>query len=335
MGGTSCDVCVVQGGAVREAGGSMVGGRPLALPMVDIDTVGAGGGSIAWRDPGGALRVGPRSSGAVPGPACYGKGGEFPTVTDAHVVLGRLGPEPTLASGIELDRGAAARAIEGLALQLGTDLEQCALGILKVADSEMVRALRVMTVHRGLDPRDFTLLAFGGAGPLHATSIADELSIGRILVPVAGGVFSALGLAAADRRQDDVRTVMLKGDELTGWHLDEMIGDADQVSWDVRYEGQSFELTVPDTSGDPATLRSLFESEHEHRYGYSDPKAAIELVTVRRRYVRPGPLVSLPASEIGSRRGPDVIDLGQSTIFVGERWQARSHSAGVILLERD
>jgi N-methylhydantoinase A/oxoprolinase/acetone carboxylase beta subunit len=334
MGGTSCDVCVVEDGAVRESGGSMVGGRPLALPMVDIDTVGAGGGSIAWRDPGGALRVGPRSAGAEPGPACYGKGGTLPTVTDAHLVLGRLGDDPTLASGIVLDPGAARRAVAGLAQELGMGVDDCAAGILKVADSEMVRALRVMTVQRGLDPRDFTLLAFGGAGPLHATSIADELSIRRVLVPVTGGVFSALGLAAADRRRDEVRTVMIPGESLTPATLEGMIGDADQVSWDLRYKGQSFELTVTDSSGDPAHLRRLFEDEHENRYGYSDPEAAIELVTVRRRHRQPGPRIDLPPTELQATHGPDVVDLGQSTLWIDRGWFATGGTGGLIRLER-
>ena len=153
----------------------------------------------------------------------------------------------------------------------------------------MVRALRVMTVERGLDPRRFTLLAFGGAGPLHATGIADALGIEQILVPVDGGVFSALGLAAADRRRDEARTVMLPEESITAEALKDLIGDADAVSWDLRYRGQSFELTVSDLSGDPAKLRELFDETHDQRYGYSDPDEAIELVTVRRRYVQPGP----------------------------------------------
>src|SRR4051812_29365508 len=170
MGGTSCDVCVVEDGAVRETAGRAVGGRPLALPMVDIHTVGAGGGSIAWRDPGGALRVGPRSAGAQPGPACYGRGGSEPTVTDANVVLGRVsGP---LAGGVALDADAAGRAVGALADELGLGLEDCAAGIVRVANVEMLRALRVMTVEQGIDPRRFALLAFGGAGGLHACEMA-------------------------------------------------------------------------------------------------------------------------------------------------------------------
>ncbi len=215
MGGTSCDVCVVEGGAVRETAGREVGGRPLALPMVDIHTVGAGGGSVAWRDPGGALRVGPRSAGADPGPACYGRGGEEPTVTDANLLLGRLDGGGALAGGVQLDRVAAQRAVEGLAAELGLDAIACAEGIVRVADAEMVRALRVMTVQQGIDPRRFALLAFGGAGPLHAAAIAGELGMTTILCPRASGVLSALGLAAADRRATEQRTVLLAGAALT------------------------------------------------------------------------------------------------------------------------
>ena len=215
MGGTSCDVCVVENGAVRETAGREVGGRPLALPMVDIHTVGAGGGSIAWRDPGGALRAGPRSAGADPGPACYGRGGEEPTVTDANLLLGRLDPNGALAGGVALDLDAARRAVGALAARLDLDELACAEGIVRVANAEMVRALRVMTVQQGIDPRGFALLAFGGAGPLHAAAIADELGMTTILCPRASGVLSALGLAAADRRATEQRTVLLAGDALT------------------------------------------------------------------------------------------------------------------------
>ena len=249
MGGTSCDVCVVEGGAVREAAGREVGGRPLALPMVDIHTVGAGGGSVAWRDAGGALRVGPRSAGAEPGPACYGRGGTEPTVTDANLVLGHLDPDVPLAGGVDLDAAAARAAVGALARELGLDAEACAAGIVRVANAEMVRALRVMTVERGVDPRAFALLAFGGAGPLHAAAIADELGMRRILVPRASGVLSALGLAAAERRRDHARTVLLHGSALTRAALDVRDGEA---AYDVRYRGQSFELTVRGCGPDPA-----------------------------------------------------------------------------------
>ncbi|MGK2931280.1 MAG: hydantoinase/oxoprolinase family protein [Solirubrobacterales bacterium] len=334
MGGTSCDVCVVEDGEVRETSGKLIGGRPLALPMVDIDTVGAGGGSIAWQDSGGALRVGPRSAGARPGPACYGHGGTEPTVTDANLFLGRLDPDRPLAGEISLDREAAERVVTGLAEDLGITPDDCALGILRVADNEMVRALRVMTVARGLDPRRFTLLAFGGAGPLHATGIADALGIDLILVPVDGGVLSALGLAAADRRRDEVRTVMLQAESITAATLEDLIGDADAVSWDLRYRGQSFELTVPDMSGDPARLRELFDETHDQRYGYRDPEAAIELVTVRRRYMQPGPDPELADPVHDPVPGPASIDLKQATLYLPNGWRAEAAGSGLLRISR-
>ena len=211
MGGTSCDVCVVDGGEVRRTDSREIDGRPIQLPMVDVHTVGAGGGSIAWRDPGGALRVGPRSAGAEPGPACYGRGGTDPTVTDANLLLGYLAPDSALAGGVALDGDAAARAVDGLAGELGLAAIDCAEGIARVANQEMIRALRVMTVERGIDPRRFALLPFGGAGPMHAAALAEELEISRLLCPRASGVLSALGLIAAGRRHDTARTVLLRG----------------------------------------------------------------------------------------------------------------------------
>ena len=215
MGGTSCDVCVVLGGEVREASGREVGGRPVALPMLDIHTVGAGGGSIAWRDAGGALRVGPRSAGARPGPAAYGHGGTEPTVTDANLLLGLLGDDAPLAGGIALDRAAASAAVRALGEALDLDERETAEGIVRVANAEMIRALRVMTVERGVDPRELALMAFGGAGGLHAAAIAEELGITRILCPRASGVLAALGLVVSERRRDAQRSVLLAGDALT------------------------------------------------------------------------------------------------------------------------
>src|SRR4051794_19228606 len=181
MGGTSCDVCVILDGSVRESGGGDIGARPVALPMLDIHTVGAGGGSIGWRDPGGALRAGPRSAGARPGPACYGHGGTEPTVTDANLLLGLLPTGASLGDEITLDRDAAEAAVKELAGSLELDALECAEGIRRVANAEMVRALRVMSVERGVDPRELALLCFGGAGGLHAADIADELDMTRIL----------------------------------------------------------------------------------------------------------------------------------------------------------
>ena len=335
MGGTSCDVCVVEGGSVRETGGKRVGGRPLALPMVDIDTVGAGGGSIAWRDSGGALRVGPRSAGAHPGPACYGHDGTRPTVTDANLLLGRLESGAELAGGIRLDRQAAKTVIASLATELGITTAECAEGIVRVANAEMVRALRVMTVERGIDPRRFSLLAFGGAGPLHAVEIAGELGIREVLVPVDGGVFSALGLAAAERRHDEVRTVLLTEEATTTERLADLAADADEVSWDLRYTGQSFELTVSGTVDGPASLRELFEKAHEDQYGYRDGDAAIELVTVRRRYLGQAPGIELPEPLFEPVEGPATVDLKQATLYLPEGWGAAPAKGGLLRISQN
>jgi N-methylhydantoinase A/oxoprolinase/acetone carboxylase beta subunit len=332
MGGTSCDVCVVEGGAVRESSGREVGGRPLALPMVDIHTVGAGGGSIGWRDAGGALRVGPRSAGAEPGPACYGRGGTEPTVTDANLVLGHLDPGEPLAGGVELDEDAAREAVGTLADELGLSLEECAEGIVRVANAEMVRAMRVMTVERGVDPREFALLAFGGAGPLHAAAIADELGMRKILIPRASGVLSALGLAAADRRRDHARTVFLRGDDLTADALAVEDGDA---AYDVRYRGQSFELTVRDVEPDPQAVRDAFEAVHEERYGYKDPEGEIEVVTIRERRSEPGPDVALEGEEGEDLAGPTVVRLPEATLVVPEGWTGRTDHTGTIVLTKE
>jgi N-methylhydantoinase A/oxoprolinase/acetone carboxylase beta subunit len=331
MGGTSCDVCVVEGGVVREAAGREVGGRPLALPMVDIHTVGAGGGSVAWRDAGGALRVGPRSAGAEPGPACYGRGGTEPTVTDANVVLGHLDPGVPLAGGVELDAAAAHAAVGELASELGLDPEACAAGIVRVANAEMVRALRVMTVERGVDPRGFALLAFGGAGPLHAAAIADELGMRRILVPRASGVLSALGLAAAERRRDRARTVFLHGPGLTAQALAVDDGDA---AYDVRYRGQSFELTVRGCGPDPAAVREAFEAAHEERYGFRDDDGEIEVVTIRVRHAEPGPAVDFAAGDPLRVEGPAVVRLPEATLVVPAGWRGATDATGTLVLER-
>jgi N-methylhydantoinase A len=337
MGGTSCDVCVVEGGRVRASAGREIGGRPLALPMVDIHTVGAGGGSIAWRDAGGALRVGPRSAGADPGPACYGRGGTEPTVTDANVVLGHLDVERPLAGGVRLDPEAAQRAVAALAQELGlADARACAEGIVRVANTEMVRALRVVTVERGIDPRRFALLAFGGAGPLHAAAIAEELGITRIVVPRAAGVLSALGLAAAERRRDAAHSVLLRGAALTDEALAQLAGDADEVTWDARYAGQSHELALRDVPPRADALREAFGAAHDERYGYRDDGTEVELVTVRAARVEPGPEVRWEVEEAagGDVRGPDLVFLPEATLVVPEGWQGSTDATGTVVLQR-
>jgi N-methylhydantoinase A len=302
MGGTSCDVCVVEEGAVRRTDSRRIGGRVIQLPMVDVHTVGAGGGSVGWRDPGGALRVGPRSAGADPGPACYGLGGTEPTVTDANLLLGKLAPDTTLAGGVALDADAARAAVGRLAQALGLDALKTAEGIVRVANQEMVRALRVVTVERGVDPRRFALLPFGGAGPMHAAAIAAELGMSRILCPRAGGVLSALGLCASDHRRDTTRTVMLSGAELSAERLaaeveelsarldDDLAGAEPEVIYEMRYAGQAFELAVPGTTRpDPSELAERFEQAHEDRYGHRDPDGEVVLVHIRLAMVVPGP----------------------------------------------
>ncbi len=326
MGGTSCDVCVVEDGEVRRTDSRRIGGRVIQLPMVDVHTVGAGGGSIGWRDPGGALRVGPHSAGAEPGPACYGRGGADPTVTDANLLLGKLAADSTLAGGVALDASAAAEVVGTMAASLGLDELETAEGIVRVANQEMVRALRVVTVERGVDPRRFSLLPFGGAGPMHAAAIAEELGIGRILCPGAGGVLSALGLCASDRRRDTTRTVMLSGEDLTAERIaaevveltarlgEDLESAEPEVVYEMRYAGQAFELPVPGTSRpDPADLAARFEQAHEDRYGHRDPDGEVVLVHIRLAMVAPGPRPRLAAAGEGRLR-----ELARRVRFAGE-----------------
>ncbi len=296
MGGTSTDVCLIQGGAAGRSSGRQVGGLPLRLPMVDLQTVGAGGGSIVWRDRGGALRVGPESAGADPGPACYGRGGTRPTVTDANLLLGRL--PARLAGGLELDREAAERAFEGI------DPAEA----IEVVNAEMLRALRLVSVERGHDPRELSLVAFGGAGPLHACALAEELEIETVLVPEAAGVLSALGLAVADERRDSVRSYVCPLAEAGELPRE---GEAE-----LRYHGQSFELAVPLQPG----LAEAFHRAHEARYGYADREREIELVAVRTAEVRPGPSLELPRREPLKSTGPGVLELEGATCWLPPGW---------------
>jgi N-methylhydantoinase A len=315
MGGTSCEVCVVEDGEVRRTSSREIGGRPIQLPMVDIHTVGAGGGSIGWRDRGGALCVGPRSAGADPGPACYGLGGSEPTVTDANLLLGNLAGDSRLAGEVELDADLARAAVRGLSESLGLGEIETAEGIVRVANQEMVRAVRVVTVERGVDPRAFALLPFGGAGPMHAAAVASELGIRRVLCPRAGGVLSALGLCASERRRDTSRTVMLEGGALSAERIaaevDELIaaagGPADaepEVVYEMRYAGQAFELPVPGPPApDPAGLIERFEAAHEERYGHRDPDGRVVLVHIGLAMVSPGPSPR-PAAPTGAVAAP-------------------------------
>jgi N-methylhydantoinase A len=327
MGGTSCDVCVIEDGEVRRTDSRTIGGRVIQLPMVDVHTVGAGGGSIGWRDAGGALRVGPRSAGADPGPASYGRGGTEPTVTDANLLLGHLAGDSRLAGDVALDAAAAERAIGELARSLDLDPLQAAAGIVRVANQEMVRALRVVTVERGIDPRGFALLPFGGAGPMHAAAIAAELGIGTILCPRAGGVLSAFGLCASERRRDTTRTVMLSGEELSAERIAaevratiaaagaDLEGARTEVVYEMRYAGQAFELPVRgDPEPDPAELRARFERAHEERYGHRDPDGEVVLVDI-------GLALALPRVEPEPVAAPEGrLSEGRRAVRFGEEW---------------
>jgi N-methylhydantoinase A len=296
MGGTSTDVCLISGSRAERTLERSVGGLPIRLPMVDIHTVGAGGGSIVWRDAGGAVRVGPESAGAHPGPACYGRGGGRPTVTDANLLLGRL-PD-RLAGGVELDRTAAARSLEGFD----------PADVIEVVNAEMLRALRIVSVERGHDPRDFALVAFGGAGPLHACALAEELGIATVLVPSAAGVLSALGLVAGEERRDRVRSYVCP--------LDDAGELPEEGEADLRYRGQSFELTVP--LGPELARR--FHLAHEERYGNADPDRPVELVAVRTADVRPGPKLDLPPEEPLRAEGPALLELDGATCWIPPGW---------------
>src|SRR5215218_3955802 len=314
MGGTSCDVCVIEGGEVRRTDAREIEGRPIQLPMVDVHTVGAGGGSIGWGDAGGALRVGPQSAGADPGFSFNDTAGTEPTVTDANLLLGRLASDSELAGGVALDAEAAERAVAGLGRALGLDPLETAAGILRVANQEMVRALRVVTVERGIDPRGFALLPFGGAGPMHAAAIAAELGIETILCPRAGGVLSALGLCASERRRDTARTVMLSGGDLSGERIAAEVGamvaeagagldeEAEaRVAYQLRYAGQAFELPVPGpVDPDVAELVEGFERAHEERYGHRDPDGEVVLVDIDLALVVPGPTPRPDAADEGA-----------------------------------
>lgn len=307
MGGTSTDVSLCPGAPLhtREL---VIGGQPIAIPVIDIHTVGAGGGSLARIDHGGALRVGPESAGADPGPICYGQGGTGVTVTDAHVWLGRLPPDAFLGGERTLDRVAVEPHLRVIADRLGESLEVAAEGILEVANTAMERALRVISVERGHDPAEFTLVAFGGAGGLHAAQLAERLGAGRAMVPPRPGLLSAYGMLAADITREVSRTVLISTDSARAHeNIESVFTELGQAAvaamaeegvpedgltlrqWvDARYEGQSFELRVPRDDWD-----TRFHALHEKRYGYQRPATPVEAVTLRSIASAPGPPLDL------------------------------------------
>ncbi|MDX1658422.1 MAG: hydantoinase/oxoprolinase family protein [Nitriliruptorales bacterium] len=336
MGGTSTDVTLITGGRPTTTAEGDVGGLPFAVRTTDIHTVGSGGGSIGWVDDGGALRVGPRSAGADPGPACYGRGGTDATVTDANVLLGRLPADAALGGQVALDPALAEEALARLGEELGLSALDAAEGIVRVVEAQMVQALRVVSVEKGQDPRRFTLVPFGGAGPLHQAALAAELGCERVLVPPSSGVLSALGLLAAPAAVDEVRTRLAPVDTLSAEDLvavwDDLEGTArDRFeqqgaevarvtrSADLRYRGQAFELEVEaDGAVDDAPrlgeLADRFHGRHEERYGYAQRDETVELVNLRARVE--GPEEDLPLPRVADGRGADAARIGRAPVHL-------------------
>jgi N-methylhydantoinase A len=296
MGGTSTDVCRISNGVPTVGTGHTVADRVNRVPSVPVRTIGAGGGSIAWVDQGGAMRVGPRSAGASPGPAVYGQGGVDLTVTDCNVLAGNIPVDLLLGGQLGLDLTAGRAAAERLSRQVGLDVERVVSGVLEIVDAHMERALRAVSIEEGADPRDAVLVAFGGAGGLHATRLARRLGIGTVLVPPHSGVFSALGLLLATPRADAVRTVMLTGgDSRLGPALQTVAGEATDrfvsmfdrspedvvLGVDARYRGQSHELEVAVDHPDWAALTTSLHRAHLERFGFERPGEEVEIVNVR------------------------------------------------------
>jgi N-methylhydantoinase A len=301
MGGTSTDVSLCDG-VPRETSESSVDGLPVRVPMIDIHTVGAGGGSIARVDAGGLLRVGPESAGADPGPACYGAGADA-TVTDAHVVLGRIHTGQFLGGEMSIEPGRSLRAVERIAKKLNLNVYAAAEGILRVANANMERAIRAVSIERGHDPREYTLTAFGGGGALHACQLAAALDIKTVLVPRLAEALSAFGMLAADCVRDYSVAVLGRSNyddqykKLERQALRDLRGAAIERTADLRYSGQSYELTVPWNPRDPA---AAFHAEHARIYGYSNPATQAEVVTHRVRARIETAKPALP--RLGSRR---------------------------------
>lgn len=375
MGGTSTDVALCDGGVPAMAEGSL-GGWPLRQPMVAVHTIGAGGGSIARVDAGGLLRVGPASAGADPGPACYGRGDQ-PTVTDANLLLGRLAPAGLLGGGMPLDAERARATVGRLAAALGMAVEAAAAGIVRVVNAAMARALAHVSVEQGYDPRAFALAPFGGAGPMHACELAEALGMRAILLPRYPGVLSALGMTLADQTRDYRRSVLRPAAALDDRGLAALFapleaqaraeapaGAALQRTLDLRYAGQSFELTVAADAGLAAAL-AAFHALHVRRYGYARPDRPVEVVTLRLRSVLPGsgalptPRFEAAPAQIGEMRvwfpdgwhgatvlerarlhpgalvrGPALLVQDDATAVVAPGWAGAVDEAGNLLLQR-
>jgi N-methylhydantoinase A len=355
MGGTTAKVGLIQNGepsvtkdySVGSHAGAGIGGQslfgyPVRTPVIDLVEIGAGGGSIAWIDSGGMLRVGPRSAGADPGPVCYRKGGTEPTVTDANLVLGRLNPAYFLGGEIELDVEGARRAIEErCAARLGMDVVEAANGIVEIANAAMVNALHLISVQRGYDPRDFVLVGFGGAGPLHANALARDTEMPTTVIPVAPGIFSASGLLGTDLKRDSSITLLRRIDELDETEVERIFGEleytgATELAWegirseriafvrqiDMRYVGQSFELTIPLEQGafdraQAAALGGRFHAEHDRVYGFSAPGEPVEVVSLRLTTV--GRIDKPPRRRLDPARGEPVPKQRRDVFFAEAR----------------
>jgi N-methylhydantoinase A/oxoprolinase/acetone carboxylase beta subunit len=343
MGGTSTDVCLILDGVPAPAAQRDVGGFTVRFPALDVHTIGAGGGSIARLDPGGALVVGPQSAGAEPGPACYGRGGNEPTVTDANLMLGRI-PADAAFGGLRLDRHAASSALDGSGVS--------AEGVVAVVDANMERALRAVSVERGVDPRGLVLVAFGGAGPLHAVSLAEALGMAAVVIPDRAGVLSAVGLLTAPPRRDLVCSWPAAGnhhglgpalEDLAAQAADLMHGSRGvrvDTALDCRYAGQSHELTVP---ADPTAAHrdwlEAFHDEHHRRNGYARPDQPVEMVALRAA-ARGVAAVGIDELPVGDRRiagrvaGPRVLAEPDCTVWIPEGWVATEGSAGALVVRR-
>ena len=368
VGGTSADVGVIVEQRLEEARDGFIGGLPIRVPLLDIHSVGAGGGSVAWIDSGCALRVGPHSAGADPGPICYGRGGSKPTLTDAHVVLGNIGGEATLGGRVALDAEAAAEGIlEEIATPLNLPLANSASGILDVANAIMLRAIRVLTVQRGLDPKDFALIALGGAGPLHAVALARSLGIGTVLVPPAAGVLSALGMLTTAIKHDFVRTRIALATDLTADGIREEFASIEDEAlrvmeregfrpddvaverWiEMRYRGQGFELAIRPVDDQllnrPAlALGKAFHDAHERRYGFAMREESVEIVNIgvtargglsEFRYSRPGQAATdVKAAQIDER--PVRFEAGDEVarVFARDRLPCEANVQGPAIIE--
>jgi N-methylhydantoinase A len=335
MGGTSTDVALLSDGACRLASEAVVHGYPIKAPMLDIHTVGAGGGSIAFVDSGGLLKVGPRSAGADPGPVCYGLGAIEPTVTDANIVLGTLNPVSLLGGRMTVRHDLALQAVTGLSEQLGLDPMQTAQGIISVVTANMARAIRVISVQRGYDPRDYTLIGFGGAGPLHAARLARELEISRVLIPVSPGILCAMGLLLTDLRTDFAATRLTVLDAAAWPVLEAMFANltARADDWfnaegiapearrivctvDMRYAGQNYELAIP-LGSDAATQAAAFAEAHRQMYGFAADEEPVQLVTFR---VEASAIVPKATFSAQSPAGPhaDAALLGRRPVWLPE-----------------